>query len=80
MQDRTVATRGGYYGVKLVRGPFVRLAPHPEACADEQEFLGYASRLRAEGLRLAADLFSGARRSESGPRGCRLPGGAVGRS
>lgn len=48
------------YGVKLVRGPFVRLAPHEDACADEQAFLSYAGRLRAEGHRLAADLFSGA--------------------
>ena len=47
------------YGVKLVRGPFVQLAPHPEAC-DEQSFLSYAARLRAEGAHLAADLFSGA--------------------
>jgi DNA (cytosine-5)-methyltransferase 1 len=48
------------YGVKLVRGPFVRLAPHLEACDDEQAFLSYTSRLRAEGAHLAADLFSGA--------------------
>ena len=51
---------GRQYGVKLVRGPFVQLAPHPEACDDEDEFLAYAARLRAEGARLAADLFSGA--------------------
>lgn len=48
------------YGVKLVRGPFVRLAPHPEACADKEEFLAYTARLHAEGAHLAADLFSGA--------------------
>jgi DNA (cytosine-5)-methyltransferase 1 len=48
------------YGVKLVRGPFVRLPPHEEACADEEAFLAYAARLRAGGARLAADLFSGA--------------------
>jgi DNA (cytosine-5)-methyltransferase 1 len=60
MQDRAVATRGGHYGVKLVRGPFVRLAPHPQACTDEEQFLAYASCLRAGGARLAADLFSGA--------------------
>ena len=52
--------RGGHYGVKLVRGPFVRLAAHAEACADEDAFLSYAARLRAEGAHLAADLFSGA--------------------
>jgi DNA (cytosine-5)-methyltransferase 1 len=48
------------YGVKLVRGPFVQLAPHEEAWAGEEEFLSYAAHLKAEGVRLAADLFSGA--------------------
>ena len=60
MGDGTVTTPRGHYGVKLVRGPFVRLAAHPEACADEEEFLAYAARLRGEGAHLAADLFSGA--------------------
>src|ERR1035441_376298 len=60
MGDGTVITPRGHYGVKLVRGPFVRLAAHPEACADEEEFLAYAGRLRGEGAPLAADLFSGA--------------------
>lgn len=50
---------GGKYGVRLVRGPFVQLPPHPEGC-DEDGFLAYAARLRAQGHRLAADLFSGA--------------------
>jgi DNA (cytosine-5)-methyltransferase 1 len=48
------------YKVKLVRGPFVRLEPHPEECGDEKAFLVYAERLRSEGKRLAADLFCGA--------------------
>ena len=48
------------YGVKLVRGPFVRLSPREDACADEEAFLTYAGHLRAEGQHLAADLFSGA--------------------
>ncbi|MFE0633172.1 DNA (cytosine-5-)-methyltransferase [Streptomyces sp. NPDC058864] len=48
------------YAVKLVRGPFVRLDPHPEGCEDAEAFLAYAGRLRAEGNLLAADLFSGA--------------------
>jgi DNA (cytosine-5)-methyltransferase 1 len=47
------------YGVRLIRGPFVQLPPHPEEC-DEDNFLGYARALRADGHRLAADLFSGA--------------------
>jgi DNA (cytosine-5)-methyltransferase 1 len=53
-------TRERKYGVKLVRGPFVRLPPHDEVCADEEDFLAYAGRLRADGAHLAADLFSGA--------------------
>ncbi len=48
------------YGVKLVRGPFVRLLPHKETCTDEEAFLTYATCLRVGGARLAADLFSGA--------------------
>jgi DNA (cytosine-5)-methyltransferase 1 len=48
------------YGVKLVRGPFVELDPHEEHCTDEEAFLAYAARLKSEGARLAADLFSGA--------------------
>jgi DNA (cytosine-5)-methyltransferase 1 len=48
------------YGVKLVRGPFVRLEPHPDACAGPEAVLGYAARLRVGGARLAADLFCGA--------------------
>ncbi|MGQ0468046.1 MAG: DNA (cytosine-5-)-methyltransferase [Sporichthyaceae bacterium] len=51
--------RGGY-GVKLVRGPFVRLDPHPDHCEDEGQFLGLTERLRAAGTPLAADLFAGA--------------------
>ena len=40
--------KGGKYGVKLVRGPFVQLPPHPEEC-EEEDFLAYAARLRADG-------------------------------
>lgn len=48
-------------GVKLVRGPFVRLEPHPEYCATEDEFLELCRRLRRESDQLlAADLFGGA--------------------
>ena len=54
------AVGGRHYGVKLVRGPFVRLAAHADECADAHAFLSYATRLRAEGAHLAADLFSGA--------------------
>lgn len=48
------------YGVKLVRGPVVRLPPHPEYHDNEESFLAWATRLREQGHRLAADLFSGA--------------------
>jgi DNA (cytosine-5)-methyltransferase 1 len=53
------AKRRGY-GVKLVRGPFLRLDPHPQACTTEQELLAYAATCRQRGDRLAADLFCGA--------------------
>ena len=53
------ATRRGY-GVKLVRGPFVRLPPHPDTHDSQQAFLDWATGLRASGQRLAADLFAGA--------------------
>jgi DNA (cytosine-5)-methyltransferase 1 len=59
MGDGTATALGGHYGVKLVRGPFVRLAAHPQACADQEAFLAHAAHLRAEGAHLAADLFSG---------------------
>lgn len=49
---------GSKYGVKLIRGPFVVLPGHSEECG-EDEFLAYAKKLRADGHRLAADLFSG---------------------
>lgn len=45
------------YGVKLVRGPFVRLEPHERACETEAEFLALTPRLTRP---LAADLFCGA--------------------
>ena len=49
MGDGAVTTRRRHYGVKLVRGPFVRLPVHPETCEDEQAYLEYTARLRAEG-------------------------------
>jgi DNA (cytosine-5)-methyltransferase 1 len=54
------AVQGRHYGVRLVRGPFVRLAAHADECPDTHAFLSYATRLHAEGAHLAADLFSGA--------------------
>ena len=50
------------YGVKLVRGPFLKLDAHPGACDTGDELVRYVDSLRHEqpGLRIAADLFSGA--------------------
>jgi DNA (cytosine-5)-methyltransferase 1 len=50
------------YGVKLVRGPFVRLAAHPDSCVDEDELERLARRIRKEtpDVVLGADLFCGA--------------------
>lgn len=48
--------------VRLVRGPFVRLAPHPDHCATPDELARLCRRIRAEDPNavLAADLFCGA--------------------
>lgn len=50
------------YGVKLVRGPFLRLAPHPDHCETAGETLALIRSIRAENpdALFAADLFSGA--------------------
>ena len=48
------------YGVRLVRGPFVNLKPHPDHTQDEASFLAYAADLKRRGALLAADFFSGA--------------------
>lgn len=50
------------YGYKLVRGPFLRLEPHPEHCenVDDTIALVRAMRAQAPDTLFAADLFSGA--------------------
>jgi DNA (cytosine-5)-methyltransferase 1 len=50
------------YKVKLVRGPFLRLAPHRDHCRSPEELSALVQRLRSADpdARLAADLFSGA--------------------
>jgi DNA (cytosine-5)-methyltransferase 1 len=45
------------YGVKLVRGPFLRLPEHPQACSTTGELIKLAPTLTRP---LAADLFCGA--------------------
>jgi DNA (cytosine-5)-methyltransferase 1 len=53
-----MAARGpSSYGVKLVRGPFVRLEPHELACSDEDDLRALGPTLEKP---LAADLFCGA--------------------
>lgn len=49
--------KGKTYGVKLVRGPFLRLEPHELACEDENELLALAPTLARP---KAVDLFCGA--------------------
>jgi DNA (cytosine-5)-methyltransferase 1 len=53
--------RKSFYGVKLVRGPFLSLAPHEAHCRSEDELLELARRIRRRDpdAKLAADLFSG---------------------
>ena len=36
MGDRAPESSKGKYGVRLIRGPFVQLPPHPEECGDER--------------------------------------------
>ena len=52
----------GNYGVQLVRGTVVSLAPHPRHCTDEAGLASLVSELRAADpeVMLAADLFCGA--------------------
>ncbi len=50
-------TEKGSYGVKLVRGPFVELSPHPKAVEHADDLAALASKLKGP---LAADLFCGA--------------------
>ncbi len=54
------APRRPGYGVRLVRGPFVKLPPHPEHAEDQGALLSLAEKIQVSGSPLAADLFSGA--------------------
>jgi DNA (cytosine-5)-methyltransferase 1 len=58
-----VAAAGkSFYGVRLVRGPFLSMPPHEAHCESDDDFLAYAQALRQRNpaVKLAADLFSGA--------------------
>jgi DNA (cytosine-5)-methyltransferase 1 len=48
-------------GVRLVRGPFLRLRPHKDHCSTEAELSDLCDRIRGEdpSALLAADLFCG---------------------
>lgn len=48
------------YAVKQVRGPFVKLPPHPLAASTERDLASLARGFRKQGHPLAADLFAGA--------------------
>lgn len=49
------------YGVRLVRGPFIKLEPHHEHLDSADDFPAYAEEVRqTTGSPLAADFFSGA--------------------
>lgn len=49
-------------GVKTVRGPFVRLAPHPEAVTSPSDLVRHVRQIRRERpeVPIGADLFAGA--------------------
>jgi DNA (cytosine-5)-methyltransferase 1 len=51
---------GRRVGVKLVRGPFVELPPHPDSIENPRKLASLAKRFREQGALLAADLFAGA--------------------
>lgn len=53
-------TKKDEYAVKQVRGPYIKLPPHPDHCKNESELIELAKRLRGEGRILGADLFAGA--------------------
>ncbi|WJK32716.1 DNA cytosine methyltransferase [Solwaraspora sp. WMMA2065] len=57
---RDPSVKRGAYAVRLIRGPFVQLPKHPDACDEPDAMLTYAEQARSRGERLAADLFSGA--------------------
>ncbi|MEZ0350694.1 DNA (cytosine-5-)-methyltransferase [Mycobacterium sp. pR1184] len=60
MTARQVTTSGSSYAVKQIRGPFVELAPHPCHTRSDEDLAALCANLRAHGVPLAADLFSGA--------------------
>lgn len=60
MTARQVTTSGSSYAVKQIRGPFVELDPHPCHTRSDTDLAALCTDLRAHGVPLVADLFSGA--------------------
>jgi DNA (cytosine-5)-methyltransferase 1 len=60
MAARPNAEARSAYAVKQVRGPFIELPDHPGHADDDKQLSALCSQLRANGIPLAADLFSGA--------------------
>ncbi|PQE01764.1 DNA (cytosine-5-)-methyltransferase [Mycobacterium sp. EPG1] len=59
-KPRTERRKHTGYGVRLVRGPFLKLQPHRDHTEDADALVAHAQRLKKEGTPLAADFFSGA--------------------
>ncbi|MGO9103336.1 MAG: DNA cytosine methyltransferase [Mycobacterium sp.] len=60
MSEDVAAASAASYAVKQIRGPFLELPEHPGHAASERELAELCTELRAHGMPLAADLFSGA--------------------
>lgn len=60
MTPRLKTPPGSLYAVKQIRGPFVELPSNPCHTGSDRELTALCSELRAHGVTLAADLFSGA--------------------
>ena len=60
MSARRKSASRSPYAVKQVRGPFIELLDNPGHTEDDKQLFALCSQLRAQGIPLAADLFSGA--------------------
>ena len=79
MSAHAKTASGSLYAVKQIRGPYLELPPHAGHTGSEKDLAALCADLRAHGVPLAADLFSGAGGLSLGLRGGRLPGRARGR-
>jgi DNA (cytosine-5)-methyltransferase 1 len=60
MTARPKTVSGSLYAVKQIRGPFLELPPHVGHTGSEKDLAALCTDLRAHGVPLAADVFSGA--------------------